>query len=85
MGLFLNLLIYLCENFMSPVVIQSEYAAHNREWPGSWREVGRPTVLNIICSEDENDQKKQQTFDIPIHKGSKHRKDWIHYEGRDFV
>lgn len=33
---------------MGPAVVQSEHVAHNRPCPGSWREAGLTTVLNVI-------------------------------------
>lgn len=79
---FWHLLIYLCHALMGPAVVQSEHVAHNRPCPGSWREAGLTTVLNVICSDEENCNEEQQTFDIPVHKGSNCRKDWIHFINR---
>lgn len=63
---------------MHPAVVQIVYVAHNRKCPGSWREFRWPTVLNIICSEDENSHEEQQCADIAIHIRSNYRNDWIH-------
>lgn len=73
-----HLLIYLCQTLMGPVVVQSEYVANNWKSYRSWRKVDRPTVLNIICSEDENYCEEQQTLDLPVQTGSDCRNDWIH-------
>lgn len=72
---FWHLLIYLCQALMGPSVVHSKYVAHNRPCPGSWREAGLTTVLNVICSDEENCDEEQQTFDITVHEGSNCRKD----------
>lgn len=63
---------------MHPVVIQIVHVPHDRKCPGSWREAGRPTVSDIVCSQDENCSEEQQRADVPVRMGPTYRNDQAH-------
>lgn len=67
---------------MHPVVIQVVHVPHDRKSPGSWREVGWPTVSDIVCSQDENCGEEQQRAGVPVRVGPTHRNDQAHSSNR---
>lgn len=67
---------------MHPVVSQTVHVPHDWKRPGSWREVGRPTVSDPVHRQDENSSEEKQRTDAAVRMGAKYRNDKAHSSDR---